>query len=388
MKNNEAKVLLADANFCTLPVLSSLQKRFAHVAVCGNMKDDPCHAIAQQSHLFDYSNREALLDIVRKNNYTYLVSGCNDRSYLSCAWVAQQLGMPGYDDFDTVLTLHQKDLFRAFASQQGYPTPSAAYTIEETRHFDYPLIVKPVDAFSGRGVSKVETEHALAATLQQAKQHSASGQAIIEEFKTGTLHSHSAFIKNGEISVDFFVDEFCTVYEYQVNSSCLSTLLTPAIRAQVRECITQMVSDLQLVDGLLHTQFLATEHEFWLIEITRRCPGDLYSRLIELSTSYHYSAGYIGTFTALDLPMPTQSAPRYIARHTVSTDTACHYFSVSHALEVKHTELIQLKTCGKSLKEAPFDKVGLVFLEFDTARTMAEHTPQLRHHIHITTLDS
>lgn len=389
MNKQQSLAMLADANFSTLPLLSSIQEQGIKVDVCGNLLTAPCHAVADGSHQFDYSNKENLLEVVRDGNFSYLVPGCNDQSYLSCSWVADQCELPGYDTFETVLTLHHKDKFRGFAMSKGYPAPRVAYTIEQSKQLEYPLIVKPIDAFSGRGVRQVTHESQLADAIEHARDHSKNSRAIIEEFKTGSLHSHSAFIKAGEIVHDFFVDEYCTVYPYQVNSSCISSSLSPKLKIQIRDCMVQLAKELHLADGLLHTQLLSAGNNFWLIEITRRCPGDLYSRLIELSTGFKYAEAYV--FPFLDKSLNNfhgAQEERHFARHTVSSDHIQSVFSVSHSLDIKHMEVIQLNTCGQIIKEAPFGKSGIVFMEFKNESDKAIKTPELKQHIQINSFNN
>ncbi len=78
----------------------------------------------------------------------------------------------------------------------------------ETGSLRYPLLVKPSDSFSGRGVTKVFDRTELAAAVADARRNSRSAEVVIEEFIEGSLHSHSAFIKDQEIAFDVFVDEY------------------------------------------------------------------------------------------------------------------------------------------------------------------------------------
>ena len=57
------------------------------------------------------------------------------------------------------------------------------------------------------------------------------------------------------------------------------------------------------MDGLIHTQFISDNNTFSLIEVTRRCPGDLYSKLIQMSTGINYSELYSMPFMGLELPI-------------------------------------------------------------------------------------
>jgi formate-dependent phosphoribosylglycinamide formyltransferase (GAR transformylase) len=210
--------LLVGSSYSAAPLLFALKKRGLHVAVCGNQKDDPCHQYADESFYFDYSNKDDLLDLVRRSSFDFLVPSCNDFAYLSCTWVAHNYRFPGYDDWDTALTLHTKDRFRNFCSKENIPAParqfpgSAEGAEPSLAHISYPVLVKPVDSFSGRGTTKVSAQRELAAALHAAKEASRTGETVIEEFVEGTLHSHSAFIQDRSIVWDGYVDEYCTVY--------------------------------------------------------------------------------------------------------------------------------------------------------------------------------
>ena len=181
------------------------------------------------------------------------------------------------------------------------------------------MLVKPDDSFSGRGMSKVTDPDDLPKALYDATKSSRSGEAIVEEFVDGNLHSHSAFIRGGDIIFDAFVDEFCTIYPYQVDCSNHPSALSPPIRDRVRKSVKKMVTALGLADGLLHTQFIVNETDVWLIELMRRGPGDLYGKLVELSTGVDYHDLMVRPYLDEALPS-TVSAKKtdFCSRHTIS----------------------------------------------------------------------
>lgn len=383
----EDSVLLCDANFSSLPLLFSARNFSRYVHTCGNASQDPCHQYSDSAHFIDYSSREDLLTLVKDLRISRLIPGCNDYSYLSCAWVAEQVGLSGYDDYETTLILLHKDRFRNLAQRRGYPVPKAVASIEETAGFNYPLLVKPTDSFSGRGIQKLYHSADILTAIERARAFSVTNSVVIEEFKEGGLYSHSAFIGGGRIIGDFFVSEYCTVYPYQVNSSCLAARLTDALKAQVRACIEQLVNDLGLVDGLLHTQFIACDDQFWLIEVTRRCPGDLYSKLIFDSTGVDYTDLYIRGFLGRSLPEVIQrSANRYVARHTASVKDAGIFISLRHDIADAAVHAVQLKKTGEPIKSAPFDKAAILFVEFNSEEKLTEITPRLNRFVSVNVL--
>lgn len=383
MKNT----LLCDANFCVLPIVQSIMSKNHILSVAGSLLSDPAHQVADKSVPINYADVDLLHKHIIENKYDFIVPGCNDRSYLSLAEIAEKLNYSGFDKYETVLTIHHKDKFRAFAETKNYPVPKAVNDISKVNTLNFPIIIKPVDSFSGKGTNRVETLQDVEKYWNEAKEFSKTGAVVAEEFVEGKLYSHSAFIKNKKIVVDFFVNEYCTVYPYQVNSSNVASELNQKIQYGLREWTEQFAQDLDLVDGLVHTQFISDNETFSLIEIARRCPGDLYSQLIQKSTGVNYAELYSIPFIGEELPdIVEKKENKFMSRHTVSVDKECIFISSGVNLESKNIQNVQLKYSGQNMKPAPFDKSGIYFIEHSSAKEMEDKTEKLKDYIVIETL--
>ena len=375
-----SNILLCDANFCLIPIFQAIKtKPNSSLSVIGSILSDPLHSLADKSINLDYSDTNSLSLHIHDNNYDNIIPGCNDRAYISLAKIADKTYFPGFDNYATSLNIHHKDKFRALAEKFNYPIPKAINTVEKINQINFPVLIKPIDSFSGKGINKANNIHELHDYWEIAEQCSSSGLAIAEEFIEGNLYSHSAFIKNRKIIIDFFVNEYCTVYPYQVNSSNIATLLNKKIEKELRDWVEKFANDLELCDGLIHTQFISDNEEFTLIEIARRCPGDLYSQLIQKSTGINYAELYILPFLGIELPNKVEiQEEKFISRHTVSTDEECIFLSSSINLQCLKVENIQLKNSGEKMKRAPFDKSGIYFIEHESKEDMEELTKKLK----------
>jgi biotin carboxylase len=332
-----------------------------------------------------------VLDFCRQQKIHRLIPGVTDVSYLVGAYVAENLGFTGFDPPSTAHLLFDKQAFRRYAQSHGFPVPKMADTLEAAATLNFPVLVKPADAYSGLGLEKLEDEHSLPAAMERALRHSKKQVAIVEEFVAGSLHSHSAFICNGRIVQDFFVDEFCTVYPWAVNCSHLSHALPKTIEKSVRECMTDIVQDLCLTDGLLHTQFIFRDRDFWIIEITRRCPGDLYGRLIQESCGFPYFSYYLHGFLQEGFNPEKSARPRHIARHTVSSATDMgQYAGIRFCTPPARTRLLDmvlLKPIGDPVQPAPHDRAAVVFLEFEREEDLLAQGALLAQYFEILTLE-
>lgn len=386
MKNYSKKVLLCDSSFSAIPILDALKSKGFYVGVCGARISDPCHAIADESFLFDYSNKENLLDTFQSNHFNYLVPGCTDVSYLSSSWVANQLGLPGYDKPDSTQIIHDKGIFRAFSKSNNYPIPMAAHSFVDAKKLKFPILIKPTKSFSGKGIQKIDQPSQLDEAYYALLETNPDEEFLFEEFIEGDLFSHSAFIKNKEVLFDFFVNEYCTVYPYQVNSSNLASKLSISAKNKMRAWLQRFVNDINMSDGLFHTQFLSKNKEIWLIESARRCPGDLYSKLIQLSTGVDYPQKYIASFCEIELKQPLEMKSNPISRHTVSTQEECTYIASSLRLPHIESSFVALKKTGETLKSAPYDRAGIYFIEHASLDLMEKYTEKLSQYIQVITV--
>ncbi|ATB64086.1 ATP-grasp domain-containing protein [Pseudomonas mosselii] len=386
---NAKRVLLVGSSFSAAPIFFALKKRGFQVAVCGNLQSDPCHQYADESFYIDYSNPDELMRLVEAQHFDFIVPSCNDYAYMASAPVAERFGFPGFDKLEVCNILHTKNLFREAAIASALPAPAFRRQgggVPSTDGLAYPLLVKPVDSFSGRGVTKVTHPAELEKALEQAREASRTDEVVIEEFVTGNLHSHSAFIHNGKVVLDFFVDEFCTVYPYQVDCSNHPSGLGESLCHAVREAMENLIKHLGLCDGLLHTQFIAQGDKFWIIECMRRGPGDLYGSLVGRSTGVDYSDLYIRGFLGLDFSDAHQPGiGKPVGRHTISRDCDSIPFSFIANIPGSEVEIVQLKCSGERLKRAPYDKLAILFAEFDSQEAMLQSTPHLASFIKLKT---
>jgi len=297
--------------------------------------------------------------------------------------------LPGYDRPETTALLHKKDKFRELCRKHGFATPRSVSSPSQASALTFPIMVKPSDSFSGRGIIKVDHPGELESAIEYSKVLRGSESIVIEEFIEGNLYSHSAFLRDGKIAVDFFVNEFCTVHPYQVNSSHLCVELDGKVVRGLREWLESFATTLELTDGLVHTQFVSSGGSFYLIEVMRRCPGDLYALLIAKSTGVPYAQLYASAFCGLAVArIENPRVSKFFSRHTVSVPQECVFLSSRIELRNASISFVPLKKTGETLRAVPMDRAGIYFIEHSTAKEMAEITPKLKNYVAVETLEN
>ena len=372
-----SSVLLLDTNVASAPIYHFLVAAGFQVFVAGLNPRDYLAKTAKHYIPLDYSDLHATRDCIASLKIDALVPGCNDVSYQVCAELGRGLHNTGLDSPDVADTINNKEKFRAFAQRVGLPVPQLVTPEQamDAASCAWPLIVKPVDAFSGRGMSIIQQgmQHTLPVAMAHAKSFSRSKTCLLEHYVSGQLYSHSAFIVNREIKQDFVVEEHGSANPFVVDTSRVVFDFHATTLARIRACIGQMAQELQLVDGLVHTQFILQNDVFWLIEITRRCPGDLYSYLIERTTGFAYSAAYARPFVGLrnEFHLPL-SEPAHVMRHTITLPAEGTLESLRFNQPLWIDKLWPLALAGDTIAASPFGRIGLLFAKAQSKQELAQ----------------
>lgn len=361
-------ILLVDTNLSSSPLYKYLVECGYKVFVVGSKPDDFLAKTSEIYINFDYSDIDLTRQFIKKNNIKHIIPGCNDLSYKVCAELNSEGDFSGLDSPEINDIINKKNKFRLFAEEIGLPVPRVI-SYDSVSEFESPLIVKPVDAYSGRGMTVLNKKdmNLLEDAVVLAKKFSQTDTCLIEEYVEGQLYSHSAFISNMEIILDFIVEEFCTANPFVVDTSRVVYDFPAELLDRVRRDITLMIKKLNLVDGLIHTQFIKNGSSYWIIEVTRRCPGDLYSQLIELSTGYPYAEIYMKPFInkkiSIDKNLSTQS---WVMRHTISSTCEGFLGSIKFNYPVYLEKMFSLSLSGDMIKPSPFSRIGLGFFKTDS----------------------
>lgn len=363
-EKNIKKVLLLDTAFAAVPIYEYLIQNGNQVWVMGNRKQD---ALAIRAGEFwieqDYSQIKEVEKHIEKYDIEYVVPGCTDTSIEVCL----QLGMNS-DILDTITTynkLGNKKEFRRICAALDLPSPQIV-SID-----DFPMegryICKPVDAFSGRGVTVVDgtNMNELKNAYQHAVDESISSKAIIETYVDGQLYSFSAFIENLSVAEYFLVKEGSSINPYAVDTSYVDTTIDKSVTDLLKSSIEKLCKALELKDGLLHLQFILEDNKPYMIEVSRRAPGDLYSLLIEYTTGFKYAAKYASYFISETYDTGKRQH-KNIIRHTIASSYLTSFLSLKFVSSLQVHTYFPLLSLGNRVLPQQQTRVGLIFSETES----------------------
>jgi hypothetical protein len=370
-----ARVLLLDTNIAAGPLLQALKAEGHEVTLAGGNPADVLARAHPDYVQMDYSDTEATLRLFEAGGFDFLAPGCNDRSYQTCAEIADLRPLPGVDGSAVTRTLNNKGAFRSWAQAIGLPVPRTLGPAEV--HPGVPVIVKPEESYSGRGASILRAPTAAEVSEAQARAcaESRSGACVIEEFVEGQLYSHTAFVDRSGVRWDAVVVEYGSANPLAVDTSHQVDDFPAKALEDMRAAAVRMQAELALKPGLLHTQLILGPSGIRIIEVTRRCPGDLYSLLIRLSTGLDYARAYVRPFLGEDFgPLSPTGPGGLVLRHTVSSPEGAPLGALRFHRPVDIERLAPLALAGDRLAPSPRSRAGLLFLRARDGEDLADLT--------------
>lgn len=386
------KLLILNGSHSEIPLIQSGKKAGYHVITTGNAPDLIGHQYADEYHNADFSDKGAILALAKLLNIDAICACANDFGIITAAFVGEQLGLEGHDSYQTTLQLHHKDKFKTFALNHNITTPAAqSYkTVDEAlasaKALVLPVMVKPIDMSGGKGITCVENPDQLRSAIEKAYSTSKQQRIVIEEFISGSHHSLSTFVVGGKVRAYFCDNEYSYINPFLISTSAAPAKHDPTIIAQLInevECVTEL---LNLVDGVVHVQYIATDKLGYIIEITRRCSGDLYPWPVNLASGIVWEDWIIRAETGADCSaMPSFTQRGFVGRHCIMSkkNGVIEKISFSDDIRKNIAANVLLRKEGERVNDFTMEKLGIVVLRFDTQQDMDEKISSIDKHINV-----
>lgn len=386
------KILIAGGGYADIPLVQAAKELGCHVITSGNRPEGLGHLYSDEYQPADFSDPDAMLRLSRRLEIDAICACCNDFSALSCAYVAERMGLPGHDPYETSKLIHHKDRYRSFASAQGIPTPGAR-VVSDIREASsgigslrFPLIVKPVDLTGGKGISVIQSRVDTETALKKALQVSPAHRAVIEEYLAGDRHGFSAFLREGRVAFFFSDNEHYYLNPFLVSAASAPGDVSPAIERKLCQAAEKIASVLSLATGVFHIQYILRGEEPVIIEICRRAPGDLYVKFIEHATGVPYSMWIVRASLGLDCGGLSQVKTRgFFTRHCVMSARAGKVKNVLFDATIEKNVIDRLMwwKVDDTVSDVMTSKFGIAFLKFDSREEMLDKTGRMHELIRV-----
>ena len=286
------KALILAGSCSQIVLINQLKERKIHTILADNNINAVARAFADDFVKVDILNAEAVKQVAIEKQVDFLIAVCADQVLLTVAKVSEELGLPCYIDYDTACKVSDKGYMKDIFQQFGIPSSKHAFMSEidelKIAQMQYPLVVKPVDAYSSKGVRKCCTPEELKLFFAEAAKISRSGVVIVEEY-----------VEGAELTVDFEIVDGKAVLlsvsntekvNYQDRFLAFRTRFPAAVSSETIErikVIGQKIADaFQLKNSPMLIQLLTDDKKESVLEFSARTGGGAKYLLIKMATGF------------------------------------------------------------------------------------------------------
>ena len=236
---------------------------------------------ADKFYHVDIFDIPAVKIIAEKEQVDFILTVCADQVLLVVAQASEELGLPCYIDYETAQIVSDKIKMKTRLKQIGVPTTDYITTdyfnAEAVSGLHFPLVVKPIDAYSSKGVRKAVNMYELRRYYAEAREISRAGGVIIEEYFHGEEISVDAFVVGGKAKILLVTnsEKVRNKDRFVIFRGRYPAVISDTVRRKIEEIAQKIADGFGLMDSPLLIQLLHNGDEVSVLEFCARTGGGM-----------------------------------------------------------------------------------------------------------------
>ena len=276
-----------------IELIRQLKARSYYVVLADFLPNPPAKVHADEHVQISTLEKDDVLRLATERKTSLVISTCIDQANATACYVAEKLGLPRPYSYTTALNVTNKASMKRIMAENGIPTAKYVILGEEVSSsidsLRYPLIVKPVDSNSSKGISRVNGINMLNKAIDLARSASRSGDVIVEEFIEGVEVGVDCFVADEEVNIAM-VKERRKIHELnqiQQIYGCYWPMpgfedLLPSLSS----IVMKIAQAFNLKNTPLMLQAIIKGEEIFVIELAPRIGGGESFRIIKKLTGF------------------------------------------------------------------------------------------------------
>lgn len=282
------KLLVLGAPYQQIPILEKAKEMGLYIGIVDYNNKAEGIPYADEYFQESIADKERMLEIAKEFQPDGVIVGVNEVPVKSAAYVCEQLNLPGLG-WETALNVSDKGTMIKAFEKNGVAHPE--YIVTNTKDIEdnsipYPVITKPVDKSSSRGLSIAKNIDELKEALEYSLEVSDCKEVIIEEYMEGPEVSVEILVQDGEPHILQVTDKITTgpPHFIEMGHSQPSQLPEDALE-EIRELAYNAAKAVGLKNSAGHAEIKLTKNGAKMVEIGGRQGGDcITTKLLVLTT--------------------------------------------------------------------------------------------------------
>ena len=267
-------------------------------------------------------DKDEVVRIAKEEGAELVIASCVDQANVTACYVGEKLGLPHPYSYQASLNVTDKVAMKRIMVENGIPT-SRHYIINSLQEFQehslsYPIIVKPADSNSSKGVRKLEIDEPNKELyIQKALDLSRNGAAVDEEYKVGKEVGVDCIIKDHKAYVIMTRERRKILSNndaiQQIYGSFWPADITLVQLERLRIIAEKIGTAFNINNSPLMMQTIVNDSDINVIEFGARIGGGENYHIIDELTGYDFIEQSIKSFIGEDIDLNFHNAKEYLA---------------------------------------------------------------------------
>lgn len=286
------KALVVAGGVSQAALIQELKSRGIYTILADKNPKAPAVPYADAFYPVSTLDEEGIYQLALSEKVDIVLTACADQVLLITAKVSERLGLPCYIDYHTATLVSDKKYMKDIFVENEVPTSKhvvmGTFDEEKVKDFRFPLIVKPVDSYSSRGVRKVLNNEEMRIAFEEAVAISRTKTAIIEEFCEGEELTVDVYVENGvshvlAVSIN---DKIADKDRFVIYRTKNPAPVSDEIMEQIHDTAQKIADAFKLKDSPMLIQMITDGSRISVLEFCARTGGCIKFRLIKKASGF------------------------------------------------------------------------------------------------------
>lgn len=270
------KLLVLGANPETANIVKVAQGLGVYTIVTDYNPDAPAKKISDKSYDIDATDVDALYKMALEEKVDGVLVGVADPLIASYQKLCSRLNLPCYANKESVYAFTNKRHFKETCAKyriEGVPE----YSLDNLDDIIFPVIVKPADSNSGKGITLCRTREELEKDIERAKKESKTATVLLERYMETSDVSIYYTIVDGKPYLSSLSDRYTLRNDTKSTPICLGDIFPSKYYEEFiknehpKYC--KMLEDLGVKNGVLYVSAFYEKGHFYVYDPGFRLQG-------------------------------------------------------------------------------------------------------------------
>ncbi len=286
------KALVLAGGFPQIALINEIKSRGIEVVLADYYEKPVAREYADFFYQVSTLDIDGITEVAKKEKVDFLITACTDQALLTVARVSEELGLPCYIDYKTALNVTNKEYMKRVFVENDIPTAkhitAGKLNKDEISGLKYPMIVKPVDCNSSKGVKKVNNYTELETAFAKAVEYSRTDTAVVEEFVSGVEISVDVYVEDGKANVLAVSksDKIASDEKFVIFRGGYPVKEANSVMPQIEETVQKIADAFGLQNTPMLVQLITDGKQISVLEFSARTGGGVKYILIENASRF------------------------------------------------------------------------------------------------------